>query len=418
MNVLGSSYRLFYQEPLHAARGEGSFLYDADGEAYLDAYNNVASIGHANPAVAEAVARQMRTLSTHSRYLQEPLIDYAERLRDTFPAEIDRLMFTNSGSEANDLALRLARFVTGGMGVVVTTEAYHGTTIACAEVSPAAGGPSGLPEFVRAVTPPDTYRGEDLTADSVATAFAERVRAAFESLLAAGVKPAAFLFDSIFSSDGVYTTPGILAPAVAVAHEYGAVIIADEVQPGFGRTGSAFWGFARQGITPDLVTMGKPMGNGVPVAALAGRGEIINAFGAEVPYFNTFGGSSVPIAAAAAVLDQIQSRALHTHADELGARLHERLADLALAHHSIGDIRSAGLYFGVEIVADPTTKEPGTLLAGRIINAARANRLLISVCGPTSSTLKMRPMLTYTDHEADLLIERLDEAVTLAEAQG
>lgn len=410
VRALGPAYRLFYREPLHLVRAKGTRVYDSAGKEYLDAYNNVASVGHGNPAVVAAVRRQMETLSTHSRYLQDGVVDYAERLLSTFPAELDRVMFTNSGSEANDLALRVARFVTaGGTGVVVTDEAYHGTTSIVSDASPsAAGGP--LSDHVIAIAPPDPFRHDG--AGTATEAFAARVSDAFERLRARGHRPAALLVDSIFSSDGVFPGTDALGPAFTAARAAGAVVIADEVQPGFARVGEAFWGFARHGVVPDLATLGKPMGNGIPVAAVVAASGLLDPFGAQVPYFNTFGGSSVPIAAANAVLGEILDRDLPGNADRIGSLLRVGFGSLAYAHEKIGSVRSAGVYFGIELVQDRDTIEPASAFAQNVINAARDEGLLISVCGPTNSTLKIRPMLTYTPDDAALLLERLDAALT------
>jgi 4-aminobutyrate aminotransferase-like enzyme len=413
--VLGPSYRLFYRRPVHLVRGAGTRVWDAEGREYLDAYNNVASIGHAHPAVVEAVHRQMRTLNTHSRYLQRGILDYAEQLLATFPAALDTVMFTNSGSEANDLALRVARHATGGTGVVVTAEAYHGTTALVAEVSPAMGSDHPLGAATAVVPAPDAYRrggGEQLGAW-----FAAQISAAFDGLRSRGIRPAAFLADTIFASDGVLSDPAVLAPAVRAVHAAGALFIADEVQPGFARTGAAFWGFARHGVVPDLVTLGKPMGNGVPVAAMVGRRESVGRFGAEVPYFNTFGGSSVPIAAAQAVLDVIQGEGLAARSEELGEVVRSGVRALAGRHPAIGDVRGAGLFLGVEIVSDRETRTPDSVLALEVVNTLRDLGVLVSVAGPHNNVLKIRPLLAYDDSDVALLLERLDEALALCAAE-
>ncbi|HEX2074225.1 MAG TPA: aspartate aminotransferase family protein [Geodermatophilus sp.] len=412
--VLGPSYRLFYRRPLHLVRGSGTRVYDADGREYLDAYNNVASIGHCHPAVVEAVHRQMRTLNTHSRYLQRGILDYADQLLATFPAGLDTVMFTNSGSESNDLALRIARHATGGTGVVVTAEAYHGTTSLVADVSPAMGSDHPLGSFAAAVPAPDAYRrggGEQL-----GEWFAGRITAAFDELRSRGIRPAAFLADTIFASDGVLSDPAVLGPAVRAVHAAGALFVADEVQPGFARTGASFWGFARHGVVPDLVTLGKPMGNGVPVAAMVGRREIVGRFGAEVPYFNTFGGSSVPIAAARAVLDVIESEGLAARSEELGQRIRREVRGLAERHAAIGDVRGAGLFLGIEIVSDRDRRTPDSTLALALVNTLRDLGVLVSVAGPSNNVLKVRPLLVYSDADVALFLERLDEALALCSA--
>ncbi len=413
--ALGPSYRLFYQRPLNLVRGEGVHLYDADGVEYLDCYNNVASIGHANPAVVEAVTKQASTLNTHTRYLGEGVVSYAEQLLATLPDEIDRAMFVCTGSEANDLALRVAFEATGGRGVVVTNEAYHGTSSLVAAASPATGPGQPLDPGVRTVAPPDAYR--DGGPEGVGERFAARIDRAFADLRRHGITPAALLIDSIFSSDGVYVDPtDLLAAAFEVTRRHGAVVIADEVQPGFARTGDTFWGFQRHGVVPDMVTMGKPMGNGIPVAALAASEAVLAPFGERVPYFNTFGGNPVSIAAAQAVLDVIQGQELQANAIARGEQALAGFRTLAERHPLIGDIRGAGLYFGVELVTDRATKTPATAAAGAVINGMRDRRVLISVCGPDNATLKMRPLLVSTAEDVDRLLESLDDTLTEVEA--
>jgi 4-aminobutyrate aminotransferase-like enzyme len=409
--ALGPSYRLFYRHPVHVVRSKGSYLYGPDGEEYLDAYNNVASIGHAHPAVVEAVHEQMAQLSTHSRYIQDGVLDYAEQLLATFPDELDQVMFTNSGSEANDLALRVAAAYTGGKGVVVTSEAYHGTSAAVSAVSPSAGG-EGLAPYVRAVPAPDSfrYRPEDHDGKTLAEWFADNVRAAFTELAEAGYPASALLVDSIFSSDGVFPDTSVLDPAVAATRELGGVFISDEVQPGFGRIGRDFWGFARHGVVPEIVTLGKPMGNGVPVAGMVVRGTVLSTFGTDIPYFNTYGGSSVPVAAAQAVLNVIEDEGLAEKSSILGDKILGQLQSLTEEHPEVGDVRGAGLFFGVEIV-EPGTTAPDSARALNIINTMRDMGVLCSVAGPYNSTLKIRPLLSYTTDEADRLVRTLADAI-------
>mgnify|MGYP003975498271 FL=1 len=296
-NLLGPSYRLFYKEPFCPIRGEGVWLYDSDGNQYLDVYNNVPSVGHCHPKVVEALSGQAAMLNTHTRYLHETVINYADALLKTLPDEIERLTLTCTGSEANDLALRIANFETGGRGIVVTNLAYHGGTLAVAEMSPSLGG--GVADHVRVVAAPDAYRRG---AENLGIAFAADVTKAFTNLEVHGYKPSIFIFDSIFSSDGVLPGPaGFLKPALIAAKKAGALIVADEVQPGFGRTGDAFWGFQRHDIIPDIITMGKSMGDGHPIAGLAARADILDGFGKKYRYFNTYGGNPVSCAAGMAV---------------------------------------------------------------------------------------------------------------------
>ncbi|WP_225769050.1 aspartate aminotransferase family protein [Inquilinus sp. Marseille-Q2685] len=406
--LLGPAYRLFYDEPLHVVRGEGVWLTDAAGDRYLDAYNNVASVGHCHPHVVAALARQAAVLNTHTRYLGEGVLDYAERLLATFPPEIGHVMFTCTGSEANDLALRVARTVTGGTGVIVTDWAYHGVTVALAEMSPSLGSAVRIGDHVRLVAPPDAYRGEG----DVGQAFAARVAAAIEDMRRHGIVPAALLVDTIFSSDGVFADPpGFLAPAAAAMRAAGGLVIADEVQPGFGRTGDGMWGFVRHGVVPDMVTMGKPMGDGHPIAGMAARPEVLAEFGRRTRYFNTFGGNPVSAAVGMAVLDVIEGEGLVANARDTGAFLAEALRTLANQHAAIGDIRGAGLFLGVELVRDRTTREPDGALAARVVNGLRRRRVLVSSCGRHGNVLKLRPPLVFGREHAEMLVDALDRTL-------
>jgi 4-aminobutyrate aminotransferase-like enzyme len=390
-DLLGPAYRLFYRNPVRFVRAEGVYLYDADGNAYLDAYNNVPAVGHCHPKVVEAVARQAATLNTHTRYATELILDYAERLLATFPPEIGNVMFTCTGSEAVDLALRIARFQTGGEGVIITENAYHGVTTATAEISPSLGPSVPLGRTVWTVPPPVT------TSDDV--------RAAIDDMERHGVRFAAFIADSLFSSDGILPEPaGFLQPVASLVWERGGLYIADEVQPGFGRTGDAMWGFQRHGIVPDLAVMGKPMGNGMPIAAVAARPEILAEFGAQVRYFNTFGGNSVCVAAAAAVLDVIEAEGLQENALVTGQYLLEELAGVGSPR--IGAVRGAGLYAAVDIV-DPASGEPDAEAALAIVNSLRERRVLISATGPDGHTLKIRPPLPFGPQHVEHLVTAL-----------
>lgn len=404
--LLGPAYRLFYDEPFHPVRGEGVWLYDAAGTPWLDAYNNVVPLGHARPEVVEAIARQASVLNTHTRYLHEGILDYAERLLATMPPELGHATFTCTGSEANDLAMRIATAHTGGTGLIVTRFAYHGVTSALACASPSLGQYVRIGDHVRLV---DAPAGGD--ADT-GRRFADGVRAAIADLQACGIKPAALLVDTVFSSDGVFTAPaGFLHEAVEAIHEAGGVFIADEVQPGFGRTGEAFWGFQRHGVVPDIVTMGKPMGNGHPVAGLAVRPPVMEAFGRASRYFNTFGGNPVSMAAASAVLDVIQHNGLQANALQVGNYLRERLAALGERHAIVGEARGAGLFVGLELMADRSTRAPATALAAKVVNGLRQRQVLLSATGPDANVLKIRPPLVFQREHADFLVERLDEVL-------
>lgn len=407
--LLGPAYRLFYERPLHTVRGEGVWLYDNQGNRYLDAYNNVASIGHCHPRVVQAIASQAAVLNTHTRYLQEGILDYAEDLLATFPEGLDQVMFTCTGSEANDLALRIARQYTGGTGVIITRFAYHGVTGTISELSPSLGAGITLPAHARTVRAPDAYR---LGAENVGKLFADDVRAAIADLRAHGIKPAALLLDGIFASDGVLADPaGFLAEAVKVAQDEGLLYIADEVQSGFARTGDAMWGFQRHGVQPDLVTLGKPMGNGQPIAGVVVRPEILESFGREVRYFNTFGGNPVSCAAAQAVLDVIRDEQLQERSQRIGALMLQGIRQLAERHELIGDVRGAGLFLGVELVTDRTAKNPAANQTRQVVNAMRERGVLISAAGPMENILKIRPLLAFEQEHAELFIDCLDKAL-------
>ncbi|UFN51369.1 aspartate aminotransferase family protein [Roseomonas sp. OT10] len=409
--LLGPAYRLFYEHPVHLVRGEGAWLFDAEGNRYLDCYNNVASVGHAHPHVVAAIAAQAARLNTHTRYLHETVLDYAEALLATFPASLGHVMFTCTGSEANDLALRVARAHTGGEGIVVTSLAYHGVTSALAALSPSLGEGVPLGRHVATVAPPDAYRG----GPDMPQRFAADIAAAFAGLARHGIRPAALLVDTMFTSDGVFPDPaGFLRLAAQAAREAGALFIADEVQPGFGRTG-AMWGFARHGVEPDIVTLGKPMGNGHPLAGMVIRPELLERFGGQVRYFNTFGGNPVSAAAGMAVLEVLRDERLPENAAAVGAHMQAGLRALAERHGIIGDVRGAGLSIGAELVRDRETKAPATAETTRVVNALRERRVLISASGPGANILKIRPPLCLSRAQADLFLETLDSV--LAEAR-
>lgn len=405
--LLGPAYRLFYNDPVHIVRGEGVWLFDPDGRAYLDAYNNVASVGHCHPHVVAQIASQAAILNTHTRYLNENITTYAERLLSKFPAELGHIMFTCTGSEANDLAIRIAKNFTQGTGFIVTEMAYHGVTDAVAKLSPSLGAIVSPGSHIRTIPAPDYSHSFP---DEVGARFARDVKKAIAGLEQYGIKPAALMVDTIFSSDGVIVDPaGFLREAVDAVHDAGALFIADEVQAGFCRTGEAMWGFERHGITPDMVTLGKPMGNGHPIAGLVVMPKLVEKFGHETRYFNTFGGNPVSCAAGAAVLDVLENENLQTSAFQVGTYLRDGLTALAKSHEALADIRGVGLYVGVEITSRDTVHDRE--LAARIVNELRHRRVLISATGLRGNVLKIRPPLVFSKENADLLIEALDDVL-------
>ncbi len=400
--ALGPGYRLFYETPVHLVRGEGVHLYDPQGNAYLDCYNNVASVGHCHPRVVEALSRQSAQLATHTRYLHDSILAYAERLLAHVPPDLSHVMFTCTGSEANDLALRIARAATGGTGVIVTDNAYHGVTLATAEMSMSIGpavapGPTVFPIPAPST---DNYPG------GIATGFAQAVTDACDRMAAQGIKPALLIVDTIFSSDGVYPDPeGFLAPAAAAIRAKGGLFLADEVQPGFGRTGDHFWGFQRHDLIPDMVSMGKPMGNGYPMAGLVLKPETIAEFGANARYFNTFGGNAVAAAVGLAVLDVIRDENLQRNAATVGAAFASGLRALATRHETLGETRAAGLFLGQTILTDG---KPDPARTARLVNGLRDNHILISSTGPKGDSLKLRPPLPFSLANVDQVLTTLD----------
>ena len=405
--LLGPAYRLFYETPVHLVRGEGVWLYDKVGRAYLDTYNNVASVGHCHPHVVAATARQAALFASHTRYLHDGILEYAERLLSHFPAELGHVMFTCTGSEANDLAFRIARAQTGGTGFIVTENAYHGVTHAIAGMSPSLGAGVDLGEHVRLVPAPDPLRMGDVAAE-----FAAGVQAAIDDLRRHGIKPAALIVDTVFSSDGVFVDPpGFLAPAVAAIRAAGGLFIADEVQPGFGRTGDSMWGFQRHGLLPDMVSLGKPMGNGYPVAGLVVKPEVLAAFGSKARYFNTFGGNAVAAATALAVLEVIENEGLMANAAKVGAAFRDGLQALAKDHAALGPIRAAGLFLGAEIVQGGDPLAPDAARTAQVVNRLREAGVLISATGPRANVLKIRPPLVFSEENVSFFLERLDSAL-------
>ncbi|WP_120003053.1 aspartate aminotransferase family protein [Nesterenkonia muleiensis] len=413
--LLGGSYRLFYRKPVHLVRGEGQYLWDAAGKKYLDMYNNVASIGHAHPAVVAAVLEQMQALNTHTRYLHERILDYTDAFGTTLPGYLDpgdyKAMYMCTGSEANDLALRIAKTSSGGTGLIATTEAYHGNSELSSSVSPALGSGQPIGENVWLLPAPDSYRTG--VAD-IGPWFAQQLREAIADMESQGVKLAGFIADSIFSSDGVL--PGsYLSEAVEVVHQAGGVFIADEVQPGFARTGENFWGFAAHGVAPDIITTGKPMGNGIPVSGLFARAEVLASFSDSIPYFNTFGGNPVSMAAAQAVLDVIRSEGLQEHARTVGAKTLEAFRQVGANHESVGDVRGAGLFIGFELVKDRATREPHRELALEMLEELRGRGVLTSVAGPHGNVLKLRPPLPFSEQDIPWAADALDDSLSALE---
>jgi 4-aminobutyrate aminotransferase-like enzyme len=411
--VLGPHAPLFYDKPLHLVRGEGVWLYDANGERFLDAYNNVPHVGHCHPRVVAALSRQAAILNTHTRYLDENVVAYAERLTSLFDRQLSMAAFCCTGSEANELALRIARDCSGGSGIIATAWAYHGNTAAVMQVSSLFSPPDKRGPYVRTVPVMDPYRDRaGRSDDALATAYADNVKRAIDEFTAAGIRFAGLLYCTAFSSEGLPTVPaGFMAKALAHVHAAGGLFIADEVQAGFGRLGSHLWGHQMLGVVPDIVTLGKPMGNGHPLAAVIARPELISGFTERNMYFNTFAGNPVSAAVGAAVLDVLEDERLVENARVVGDYTLARLAKLAERHAIIGDVRGAGLFFAVELVSDRGSKTPAPAQTKRVVNRMRELGVLISRIGMHDNILKIRPPMPFSKQHADLLIDRLNEAL-------
>jgi 4-aminobutyrate aminotransferase-like enzyme len=419
--LLGPSLSLSYREPLHIVRGEGAYLYAADGAAYLDCVNNVAHVGHAHPRVVEAGVAQMRLLNTNTRYLHETVLAYAERLRGLLPDHLEVAFFTNSGSEANELALRLARTATGRPDVACVDVAYHGNTQRLVEISPYkfnGPGGAGRRDDVQVVPLPDPYRGAHRGAGpEVGAAYVAGARAVLDERAAAGHAAGALIAEAIPSVAGqIVPPPGWLAGLFDAGRAVGAVPIADEVQVGFGRVGDDTWAFGAQGARPDIVTLGKPIGNGHPLGAVVTTRAIADAFANGMEYFNTFGGNPVSAAIGLAVLDVIADEGLQEHARVTGARLLGGLRELQADHQPIGDVRGAGLFVGFELVRDRGTREPDAALASELVNRAATRGVLLSTDGPDHNVIKIKPPMVFSDADADRLVDTVDKV--LAEVEG
>ncbi|MGL5809686.1 MAG: aminotransferase class III-fold pyridoxal phosphate-dependent enzyme [Nocardioides sp.] len=402
---------LTYDEPLLVERASGVWMYDADGRRFLDAYNNVPAVGHAHPRVTEAISRQSRLVNTHLRYLHPAAIELAERLLATCPTELDTVLYVNSGTEANDLAWRIARHATGRTGALCTHFAYHGISEAIASLSPEVLGETDYARRTMAHVerwhPADAYRGR----------FADTTEfdAALARLAAGDRAPAAVIVDGVAQSDGVLVLePGYVAALAARARDAGALWIADEVQGGHGRTGEHLWSFQRFGIVPDFVTLGKPMGNGHPVAAVLTRRELLEGFADDTVVFSTFGGNPVSAAAGLAVLDVLDDERVLPRVVRAGEALRTEVRAVTAGFECVGDVRGVGLANGIEIVSDAASKEPDRRTADRLKNGLKRHGVLVGTAGPHGNVLKVRPPLAFTEAEVPIFVAALSAALEQA----
>lgn len=411
---LGRGLSISYQKPLHMVRGFGQWLYDGTGRRYLDTVNNVAHVGHQHPAVVKSAQRQIAVLNTNTRYLHENLVLFAEELLATFPPELCVVHFVNSGSEANELALRMVETYTGQKDMIAVEVGYHGNTTGCIAVSSYkfdGKGGKGAPATTQAVPIPDVYRG--LYRDSDAGhRYAGHIGKAIGNINASGRKVGGFICESILSCGGQIVLPQYyLQEAYVHVRAAGGLCIADEVQVGFGRVGSQFWGFQLQGVIPDIVTLGKPMGNGHPLGAVVTTRPVADAFANGMEYFNTFGGNPVSCAVGREVLRIVREEDLQEHARQTGRYLTDELSALQQRFPLIGDVRGPGLFMGIELVRNRETLEPATREAAYLINRMRDRGILMSTDGPFNNVLKIKPPMCFDEHDADFLLENLEEVL-------
>ena len=409
-SLLGPNVSTFYDDPVHLVKGEGVWVWDADGRKYLDCYNNVPHVGHCHPRVVEAICQQASVLNTHTRYLHEGILNYVERLTRTFNDPLKTAIMTCTGSEANDIALRMAEAVTGKRGVIATDHTYHGNTTVVAQLSRTNIPTTGDGSHVRHVPAPDSYRPPDgKKRIAHAQDFAARVGDAIDDLEKSGIGFSSIILCPAFFNEGFpELEPGWLDPTMDLVRKAGGVFIADEVQPGFGRNGYEFWGHQRISVEPDIVTMGKPMGNGHPVAGVVTGADIMAEFRNSFRYFNTFGGNPVSCAAALAVLDVLEDEGLQENARIVGEFSKTGLSRLADKHECIGDVRGYGLFFGAELVTNRAARTPASQYATRVANEMRARGVLLNKLGIHYNTLKIRPPMPFSIENAKLMLETLD----------
>ncbi len=407
---LGPNISTFYDEPVHLVKGDGVWVWDAEGKRYLDCYNNVPHVGHCHPRVVDAICKQAAMLNTHTRYLHEGILDYVERLTSTFADPLSTAIMACTGSEANDIALRMAEAVTGKRGVIATDHTYHGNTTVVAQLSRTNIPGTGDGTHVRHVPAPDSYRPLGGNAGIPhSQAFAAKVEEAINDLEASGVGFSAIIVCPAFLNEGFPVLEhGWLDPTMEAVRNAGGIFIADEVQPGFGRNGYRFWGHQRIGLAPDIVTLGKPMGNGHPVAGVVTSADIMATFRKSFRYFNTFGGNPVSCAAAMAVLDVMEDENLQENARIVGEYARIGLSKLAEKHQCIGDVRGYGLFFGAELVTDRNGKTPATGYATKVANEMRRRGVLMNKLGIHYNTLKIRPPMPFSTENADQMLETLD----------
>jgi 4-aminobutyrate aminotransferase-like enzyme len=414
--LTGRNLSLGYCDPVHLVRGWMQYLFDADGRRYIDGYNNVPHVGHCHPRVVDAAERQMRMLNTNTRYLHESLERFAERLTSTLPPPLRVCYFVNSGSEGNELALRLARAHTRRRDLIVLEAAYHGNTTTLIDISPYkfnGPGGNGKPDWVHVAPIPDVYRGPHKADDARAgEKYAASVAELVDWLEREGTGVAAYIAESCPSVAGQIMLPaGYLNAVYRTVRKAGGVCIADEVQTAYGRIGTHFYGFEQQEVVPDIVVLGKPIGNGHPIGAVVTTPEIAASFANGMEFFSTFGGNTVSCAVGAAVLDVVEQEQLQVHAQRVGARLLAKLRQLVGAHPLVGDVRGSGLFVGIELVRHRETLAPAAREASDVVNRLRKHGVLVGTDGPFHNVLKIRPPMPFSDSDADDLVSALEAAL-------
>lgn len=406
--LLGPNMPTFYEDPIHIVRGEGVWLWDAEGRKYLDCYNNVPHVGHCHPKVVEAIARQAGALNTHTRYMHEGILDYAERLVGKFSHGLETVIMVCTGSEANDIALRMGQAVTGKTGIIATDNTYHGNTALVSQLSTKKPPIGGYAPNIRRIPSPDSVRPIGGTREGQAEVFAGHVAQAITDLEEAGFGFSSLILCPFFANEGFPDLEyGFLDKTAEVVRKAGGILIADEVQPGFGRLGSHMWGYEKIGVEPDVVTIGKPMANGHPVAAVIAKPEVTAAFREAFGYFNTFGGNPVSCAAAMAVLDVLEEEDLVSNAAQSGTYALERLS--AIKHPMITQVRGSGLFFGMEFVDENGVPAPEFTI--KVVEGMKTRGVLLNKLGRHQNCLKMRPPMPFSRENVDMVADALGEVL-------
>ena len=412
---LSQSFSLSYNEPLHLVRGRGQYLYDSKGNEYLDAVNNIQHVGHSHPKVTEAANEQFKKLNTNTRYLDKTILDYARALTDKLPSNLNKCYFTNSGSESNDLALRIARNHSNSKETIVLEGAYHGHVTSLIEISPYkhdGPGGKGPPDYVHVVPMPDPFRGI-YRGQSSGLKYAAEVKTILDEIRSDNKRVSAFIFEPILGCGGQIIPPnGFLSSSFNMVRDNNGVCIADEVQVGFGRMGESFWGFETQNIVPDIVTLGKSIGNGHPLSVVVTSEDLSNEFNNGMEYFNSFGGNPVSCAIGHAVLKVIEEEELQKNAFRVGNELKTLLNEVKSVHDIIGDVRGKGLFLGIEIIRDLETLEPDKQVTHKIVNEMRNRKILLSSDGPDHNVIKVKPPMVFNSSNALFLVETLDKVLS------